>query len=43
MRLTPTHIDTINRTSQAVLGEGARVTLFGPRLTTKRGAGMWTC
>ena len=25
MRLTPTQIDTINSTAQAVLGEGARV------------------
>ena len=32
MRLTPTQIDTIHRTAQAVLGEGARVTLFGSRV-----------
>ncbi len=32
MRLTPTQIDTINSTAQAVLGQGARVTLFGSRV-----------
>jgi predicted nucleotidyltransferase len=32
MRLTPTQIDTIHSTTQAVLGEGAKVTLFGSRV-----------
>jgi predicted nucleotidyltransferase len=32
MRLTPTQIDTIHSTAQAVLGEGAKVTLFGSRV-----------
>jgi len=32
MRLTPTQIDTINSTAQAVLGERARVWLYGSRL-----------
>lgn len=32
MRLTPAQIDTIKSTAQAVLGEGARVTLFGSRV-----------
>ena len=32
MRLTPTQIDTINSTAQAVLGADARVTLFGSRV-----------
>ena len=32
MRLTPTQIDTINSTAQAMLGKGARVTLFGTRV-----------
>jgi predicted nucleotidyltransferase len=32
MRLTPAQIDTIKSTTQAVLGEGARVTLFGSRV-----------
>jgi hypothetical protein len=30
MRLTPTQIDTIHSTAQAVLGEGARVCFVGP-------------
>ena len=32
MRLNPAQIDTIKSTTQAVLGEGARVTLFGSRV-----------
>jgi len=32
MRLTPSQIDTIKSTTQAVLGEGAQVTLFGSRV-----------
>jgi predicted nucleotidyltransferase len=32
MRLTPAQIDTIKNTTQAVLGEGAQVTLFGSRV-----------
>jgi predicted nucleotidyltransferase len=32
MRLTPAQIDTIQSTAQAVLGEGAQVTLFGSRV-----------
>ena len=32
MRLTSTQIQTIKSTAAAVLGEGARVTLFGSRL-----------
>ena len=32
MPLTPTQIDTIHSTTQAVLGEGATVTLFGSRV-----------
>jgi len=32
MRLTPAQIDTIKSTAQAVLGEGAQVTLFGSRV-----------
>ena len=32
MRLTPTQIDTIHSTTQAVLGEGAKLTLFGSRV-----------
>jgi predicted nucleotidyltransferase len=32
MRLTPTQIDTIKSTVQAVLGEGAQATLFGSRV-----------
>ena len=33
MRLTPAQIDTIKSTAQAVLGEGAQVTLFGSRVS----------
>ena len=32
MRMTPAQIDTIKSTATAVLGEGARVTLFGSRV-----------
>ena len=32
MRLTPTQIETIKSTAQAVLGEGVQVTLFGSRV-----------
>ena len=32
MRLTPEQIATIKRTTQAVLGEGVQVTLFGSRV-----------
>ena len=32
MRLTPAQIETIKSTAQAVLGEGAQVTLFGSRV-----------
>jgi len=32
MRLNPAQIDTIKSTAQAVLGEGAQVTLFGSRV-----------
>jgi predicted nucleotidyltransferase len=32
MRLTPAQIETIKSTTQAVLGEGAQVTLFGSRV-----------
>ena len=32
MRLTPDQIHTIKSTAQAVLGEGAQVTLFGSRV-----------
>lgn len=32
MRLTPAQINTIKSTAQAVLGEGAQVTLFGSRV-----------
>jgi predicted nucleotidyltransferase len=32
MRLTPAQIDTIKSTTQAMLGEGALVTLFGSRV-----------
>jgi predicted nucleotidyltransferase len=39
MRLTPTQIDTINSTAQAVLGEGARVWLYGSRLDDDRRGG----
>ena len=39
MRLTPTQIDTIQSTVQAVLGEGAVVSLFGSRLDDGRKGG----
>lgn len=32
MRLTPAQINTIKSTAQAVLGDGAKVTLFGSRV-----------
>ena len=32
MRLTPAQIDTIKSATQAVLGKGAQVTLFGSRV-----------
>ena len=32
MRLTPAQIETIKSTAQAVLGQGAQVTLFGSRV-----------
>jgi len=32
MRLTPAQIDTIKSKTQALLGEGAQVTLFGSRV-----------
>ena len=32
MRLTPAQIDIIKTTAQTVLGDGARVTLFGSRV-----------
>jgi hypothetical protein len=41
MRLTPAQIDTIQSTVHAVLGEGARVSLFGSRLDDSRRGGMW--
>ncbi len=39
MRLTPTEIDTIHSTAQAVLGAGARVWLYGSRLDDDRRGG----
>ena len=39
MRLTPTQIDTIHSTAQAVLGEGAKVWLYGSRLDDDRRGG----
>ena len=39
MRLTPTQIDTIHSTTQAVLGEGAKVWLYGSRLDDGRHGG----
>ncbi len=39
MRLTPTQIDTIHSTAQAVLGEGAKVWLYGSRLDDGRHGG----
>lgn len=38
MRLTPDQVDAIKQTAHAVLGDDARVTLFGSRVDdTKRG------
>ena len=39
MRLTPAQIDTIKSTAQAVLGEGAQVTLFGSRVDDDKKGG----
>jgi len=39
MRLNPAQIDTIKSTTQAVLGEGALVTLFGSRVDDQAKAG----
>ena len=39
MRLTPTRIDTIHSTTQAVVGEGAKVWLYGSRLDDGRHGG----
>ena len=39
MRLTPVQIDTIKSTAQAVLGEGAQVTLFGSRVDDDKKGG----
>ena len=39
MRLTPAQIDTIKSTTQAVLGEGAQVSLFGSRTDDSRRGG----
>ena len=39
MRLTPAQIDTIKSTAQAVLGEGAKVTLFGSRVDDDKKGG----
>jgi predicted nucleotidyltransferase len=39
MRLTPAQIDTIKSTAQAVLGEGAQVTLFGSRVDDEQKGG----
>jgi predicted nucleotidyltransferase len=39
MRLTPAQIDTIKSTAQAVLGEGAQVTLFGSRIDDQQKGG----
>ncbi len=39
MRLTPTQIDTIHSTTQAVLGAGAKVWLYGSRLDYGRHGG----
>jgi predicted nucleotidyltransferase len=39
MRLTPAQIDTIKSTAQAVLGEGAQVTLFGSRVDDNKKGG----
>ena len=39
MRLSPAQIDTIKSTAQAVLGEGAQVTLFGSRVDDDKKGG----
>jgi predicted nucleotidyltransferase len=39
MRLTPAQVETIKSTTSAVLGEGARVTLFGSRLDDRQKGG----
>jgi len=39
MRLTPAQIDAIKSTAQAVLGEGAQVTLFGSRVDDDKKGG----
>jgi len=39
MRLTPAQIDTIKSAAQAVLGEGAQVTLFGSRVHDEQKGG----
>jgi predicted nucleotidyltransferase len=39
MRLTPDQIDSIKSTAQAVLGEGAQVTLFGSRVHDEQKGG----
>lgn len=39
MRLTPAQIDIIKSTAQAVLGEGAQVTLFGSRVHDEQKGG----
>ncbi|PIT73929.1 nucleotidyltransferase family protein [Limnohabitans sp. G3-2] len=39
MRLTPAQIDTIKSTAQALLGEGAQVTLFGSRVHDQQKGG----
>ena len=39
MRLTPAQIDSIKSTAQAVLGEGAQVTLFGSRVHDEQKGG----
>ncbi len=39
MRLTPVQIDIIKTTAQTVLGDGARVTLFGSRVNDQAKGG----
>ena len=39
MRLTPAQIDIIKTTAQTVLGDGARVTLFGSRVNDQAKGG----
>jgi hypothetical protein len=41
MRLTPAQIATIKSTAQAVLGQGAQVTLFGFRVDDTAKGGVW--